>query len=456
MPAAHATLRGIDEASRLSTASIDSAKDGSSSDRSSPGETSGLLAPPPRIHEADATSPSTNWVTNAADWLKCDERDVKIAAVVSNLPFGRNVSVGGKAGGGAGVTADADEYLPLLTALLPIAPRHAFVSGTPIAEAMRECGYENVTQVPVCRFGRIFLTVAMGSEPQWRRGALEPAVNFTLEQATGAKSGKGYVRAPEPDWVEAMGGQSAMNAAVENLRKSTKPPLRVAIDTSYDQDSQRAIRSVAKQLAECIGVKRRAMKVTGSNPGESGESGISPVDVNLTFASWKGTVAAHALDHFNAERWSEVSKDPRDVQDIFMNNGSDGSSSDADADAMPSKVVYLSPDAEEALLDVEPNTVYVIGGIVDLAARGIAWSLPRANAVGATARRLPIREHLPNVTNQILNIDTAMKVLCEKYSGKEWVDALESALPKRQQGERPARFNRPQKKSIEDLQSAEM
>jgi hypothetical protein len=49
-----------------------------------------------------------------------------------------------------------------------------------------------------------------------------------------------------------------------------------------------------------------------------------------------------------------------------------------------------------------------------------------------------------------------MKVLCEKYSGKEWVDALESALPKRQQGERPARFNRPQKKSIEDLQSAEM
>ena len=254
--------------------------------------------------------------------------------MVSNLPFGRNVAVGGKAGGGAGVTADADEYLPLLTALLPIAPRHAFVSGTPIAEAMRECGYENVTQVPVCRFGRIFLTVAMGSEPQWRRGALEPAVNFTLEQATGAKSGKGYVRAPEPDWVEAMGGQSAMNAAAENLRKSTKPPLRVAIDTSYDQDSQRAIRSVAKQLAECIGVKRRAMKVTGSNPGESGEMEISPVDVDLTFASWKGTVAAHALDHFNAERWSEVSKDPRDVQDIFMNNGSDGSSSDADTDAI--------------------------------------------------------------------------------------------------------------------------
>jgi len=33
---------------------------------------------------------------------------------------------------------------------------------------------------------------------------------------------------------------------------TTKPPLRVAIDTSYDQDSQKAIRSVAKQLSECL------------------------------------------------------------------------------------------------------------------------------------------------------------------------------------------------------------
>jgi len=34
-------------------------------------------------------------------------------------------------------------------------------------------------------------------------------------------------------------------------------------------------------------------------------------------------------------------------------------------------------------------------------------------------------------------------VLCEKYSGKEWAEALAAALPARQQEERPARFNRP-------------
>ena len=36
---------------------------------------------------------------------------------------------------------------------------------------------------------------------------------------------------------------------------------------------------------------------------------------------------------------------------------------------------------------------------------------------------------MPSVTNQILNIDTALKVLCEKYSGKEWPEALEAAEP---------------------------
>ena len=100
--------------------------------------------------------------------------------------------------------------------------------------------------------------------------------------------------------------------------------------------------------------------------------------------------------------------------------------------------MYLSPDAEEVLeARGARDVVYVIGGIVGLAARGVAWSLPKANALGACARRLPVREHLPLVTNQILNIDTAMKVLCERYSGKEWGAALRAALPRRQQGERP-------------------
>ena len=213
------------------------------------------------------------------------------------------------------------------------------------------------------------------------------------------------------------------------------------MDTSYEQDSARAIRSVAKQLSECIGVKRRARKDAAPERA---------VDVELTYAGWRGVVAEHALQHFNAARWTEAAMDPRDIEDIFRACVEDDPARPASGDfgdvspvSSPRRLVYLSPDAEDALEDVEEDTMYVIGGIVDLAARGVAWSLPKATTLGMRAARLPIRENLPSVTNQILNIDTVLKVLCEKYSGKDWDDALRAALPTRQQGERPARKNRP-------------
>ena len=383
----------------------------------------GLLASPPTIVEADALEVS-DWSARASAALggtSASERGgarAEVAAIVSNLPFGRRVAVGGKRGEGRSGGADAEDYAPLLAALLPQAARHAFVSGVPIGDTMRGLGYVNVTEVPICRFGRIFLTVALGE------GAipLTPRLSYTMEDAIAAKGRSERVHAEKPEWMNARGGDDAGAAT----RPST-PPLRVAIDTSYDQDSQRAIRSVAKQLAECIGVMRKEAE---------------KVNVELTFAAWRGTVADHALEHFNAERWVTVARDPRDVEEIFM-NASDVGPSDEGSLPPPEAMVYLSPDAEEVLEDVDADTVYVIGGIVDLKARGVAWSLPRAKEAGIRARRFPIREHMPGVTNQILNIDTAFKLLCERYQGKEWADALEAALPTRQQGERPARLKRP-------------
>jgi hypothetical protein len=64
--------------------------------------------------------------------------------------------------------------------------------------------------------------------------------------------------------------------------------------------------------------------------------------------------------------------------------------------------------------------------------------------MGVEARRLPVKENAPGATNQILNIDTVLKVLCEKYLGeKDWQSAMDAALPRRKIKERPARKNRP-------------
>lgn len=470
---------------------------------SSPRRPSRMLTPTPTVTVADAITVSpAAWRAAAAE--RFGDPEARVAAVVSNLPFGRQVSVGGKLGGGRRGEATMEELEPLLLALRDVAPRHAFVTGAPVASTMRALGYANVTDVSLCRHGRMYLTTAYGergaydeetlrdlnrqdsrgalgetsssSSEERRQNAPRPSVAFTVEASEKARAENGYVYGDVPEWVERLIASGDVDrASGSRLRKQksgndeatggddegdasprrfSRPPLRVAVDTSYEQDSARAIRSVAKQLSECIGVKRRARKDAAHTHA---------VDVQLTFAGWRGAVAEHALQHFNAARWTEAAMDPRDVEDIFKEAGYAGISIPADSEedaggdggdasvfsrggspaSPPKRLVYLSPDADEALEDVEEDTMYVIGGIVDLAARGVAWSLPKATALGIQTARLPIRENLPSVTNQILNIDTALKVLCEKYSGKDWEDALRAALPTRQQGERPARKNRP-------------
>ena len=493
MPAQHASLAECDEGTPYELASRAEIENvfenvfenpgSSETSRSSsiPRRPSRMLAPTPTVTVADATAWSpAEWRAAAAE--RFGDPETRVAAVVSNLPFGRQVNVGGKVGGGRHGEATMAELEPLLLALRDVAPRHAFVTGAPVAPTMRALGYANVADVSLCRHGRMYLTVAYGargafgeatlreldrldgtvsdaqdaSETPSRANAPRPSVAFTVEASEKARAENGYVYGDVPEWVEALiasgdvdrasgSRRSRMSASEKDepssrsrrdrddvdgnhSRRFSRPALRVAVDASYEQDSARAIRSVAKQLSECIGVKRRARKDAAPERA---------VDVELTFAGWRGAVAEHALQHFNAARWTEAAMDPRDVQEIFCDVSS------RDASPVPRRLVYLSPDAEEALEDVEEDTTYVIGGIVDLAARGVAWSLPKATALGIRAARLPIRENLPSVTNQILNIDTALKVLCEKYSGKDWEEALRAALPTRQQGERPARKNRP-------------
>ena len=45
---------------------------------------------------------------------------------------------------------------------------------------MRELGYRGVTEVPICRFGRVFLTVATGAVAT----ALTPSLSYTVRLYT--------------------------------------------------------------------------------------------------------------------------------------------------------------------------------------------------------------------------------------------------------------------------------
>jgi len=100
-------------------------------------------------------------------------------------------------------------------------------------------------------------------------------------------------------------------------------------------------------------------------------------------------------------------------------------------------IVMLSPDAEEALTDLDLSTeAYVIGGLVDRTHKKAA-SLSKALERKVAVRRFPIQETIDPVLpkqrlNLVLNINVVMHILHLKASGLSWTDVFEAALPQRQ------------------------
>jgi hypothetical protein len=118
--------------------------------------------------------------------------------------------------------------------------------------------------------------------------------------------------------------------------------------------------------------------------------------------------------------------------------------------------VYLSPDATDVLMELAPDKVYCIGGLVDRSVSRYA-SLSHAKEHGVPAAvRLPLREYCPMVRrdallrrgsllglvwladswllpqhNNALNIDTVVKILLKFRECGSWPTALTAVVPQR-------------------------
>ena len=98
----------------------------------------------------------------------------------------------------------------------------------------------------------------------------------------------------------------------------------------------------------------------------------------------------------------------------------------------PNKVVYLSPDSETALVSLDPEAVYIIGGLVDDSVRKDT-SRQFSQAVGINTARLPIPEHMERAETgtfkQILTINQVFDVLLDFHENGDWRTALEKNIP---------------------------
>ncbi|XP_074425302.1 tRNA methyltransferase 10 homolog B [Larus michahellis] len=96
-------------------------------------------------------------------------------------------------------------------------------------------------------------------------------------------------------------------------------------------------------------------------------------------------------------------------------------------------IVYLTPDSENVLEDVDPSKVYVLGGLVDESIHK-KLTLQRAQEQSLQTARLPIREYMVKAVNtknyhsETLAINQVFDVLSTYYETRSWPSALKAGV----------------------------
>ncbi|XP_044040505.1 tRNA methyltransferase 10 homolog B isoform X2 [Siniperca chuatsi] len=100
----------------------------------------------------------------------------------------------------------------------------------------------------------------------------------------------------------------------------------------------------------------------------------------------------------------------------------------------PGAVIYLTPDAEEALETVDADKVYVLGGLVDESIQK-KLSFLRARELSVHTARLPIDEYMvkknntKNFHSKILAVNQVFDILLTFCNTGSWTEALQAWFP---------------------------
>ena len=177
--------------------------------------------------------------------------------------------------------------------------------------------------------------------------------------------------------------------------------VRVAIECSFGGVMNRKERqSLAHQLRRAYGANRRA---------------ANPLELHVTaLADVRATECLQPYELEPMARW-DVQRADRPAHQLWPAH----------------EQVWLSPDAEEPLLALEPDVTYVVGGLVDRSVINRATA-ERAETAGARCVRLPLREFAPRPdVHPILSVHSVVAILASVHSGVSWEAALADELPQR-------------------------
>lgn len=157
-----------------------------------------------------------------------------------------------------------------------------------------------------------------------------------------------------------------------NKMDNSTNPVHVAIDFDYDNlMSDKDIAKCAKQLQRVYTLNRKSKM---------------PIHLYYTSINAESRVEKALSRNIGYQNW-DVKICPESYSDLFTDD----------------RIVYLSSESENVLHELDPNAVYIIGGLVDHNHhKGL--SLERAEKKALRTARLPLSEHISMKTRTVLTI----------------------------------------------------
>ncbi|KAK2049708.1 hypothetical protein LZ31DRAFT_549270 [Colletotrichum somersetense] len=258
--------------------------------------------------------------------------------------------------------------------------------------------------------------------------------------------------------AEAKGIDPA-SVVIPPKRKTPKqPPVQVPIALILDCDFEKymlekELVSLASQITRSYSDNRaaryRAHLYVSSYGGQLKERFETTLGGQHTH--WKGVTLVEG-DFVEASKAAdELMRGPRGGQviDLLKPTGKDGaakkpavfmdavgSAPTPDPEPEPAddlkNIVYLSSDSVNTLDRLEPNTSYVIGGLVDRnREKGLCHR--RAREMGIRTAKLPIGEYMNLSSRRVLATNHVVEIMLKWLETGSWAEAFLSVIPKRKE-----------------------
>ncbi|CAJ1085980.1 tRNA methyltransferase 10 homolog B isoform X1 [Xyrichtys novacula] len=190
----------------------------------------------------------------------------------------------------------------------------------------------------------------------------------------------------------------------ERLVEAQSTGLRLCVDLSMtDSMSDKEVSRLAGQLRRLYGSNKKATR---------------PFHVSLT----------------DLREDSRLYRECVRMNDGFLNYTMDITEKSCLDLFPPETIVYLTPDAEEALQTVDADKVYVLGGLVDESIQK-KLSFSKAAELSVHMARLPIDEfmvkknNVKNFHSKILAVNQVFDILLTFCNTGSWTEALQTWFP---------------------------